>query len=86
MRKVIWAARQLRPALWRRGNFVDDGSVRRRGFWFNANSCSVYSLARKVDFCLCKHPLYVISRAFSAGLAKVSNGGGINALIYELHL
>lgn len=85
MRKVIWAARQLRPALWHRGSVVD-GSVRRRGFWFNINSCSVYSLARKVDFCLCKHPSYVISRAFSAGLAKVANGGGIKALIYILHL
>ncbi|KAH6835949.1 AFG1-like ATPase family protein [Perilla frutescens var. hirtella] len=71
MRKVIRAARQLRPALWYRGNFGDDGSSRRRDFWCNTNS---YSLARNVDVCRCIHPWYMISRAISPGVAKVANG------------
>ncbi|XP_047949799.1 AFG1-like ATPase isoform X1 [Salvia hispanica] len=66
MRKIIWAARHLRPALWK-GNI---GSTKRFDF------CSVYINQR---VCECKHPLYVVSRALSAnaatGVVELSRDG-----------
>ncbi|XP_042056365.1 AFG1-like ATPase [Salvia splendens] len=66
MRKIIWAARHLRPALWK-GNF---GSTKRFDFY------SVYINQR---VCECKHPLYVLSRALSAnavtGVVELSRDG-----------
>lgn len=79
MRKIIQAARQLRPALRCNGNFVGDGSAKRHDFWFNTSTYSIYSLARNSRVCECKHPSsYVVSRAISAGLANADTGGCIN--------
>lgn len=82
MKKIIGAARQLRPALWPKGkNFVGDGSTKRHSFWLNTNRYSLYSLAGKSRVCECKHPLHMVSRAISSGMANVDTGGCIN--VYE---
>ncbi|KAL1548913.1 peroxisome-assembly ATPase [Salvia divinorum] len=60
MRKIIRAARQLRPALWK-GDFVGDGST--KSYY---DFCSVYRNQRVFE---CNHPSYVVSRAISANAA-----------------
>ncbi|KAG8367646.1 hypothetical protein BUALT_Bualt16G0094600 [Buddleja alternifolia] len=86
MRTFIRAIRQSRSAFWCRGNFVYDGSAKRRDIWFYTNQRSLYSLSSNGDICRCRHPLYMIHRAMSADAAKVTNGvlnGGGPLMEYE---
>ncbi|KAL2227990.1 lactation elevated protein 1 [Sesamum indicum] len=80
MRTVIRAVRQFRPALQRRGNFVNDGSLKGQDFWCNTNYRSIYNVASGADIFLCRHQSYRIYRTISTDAAKITtgelNGGG----------
>ncbi|KAL0334139.1 UNVERIFIED_CONTAM: AFG1-like ATPase [Sesamum angustifolium] len=86
MRTVIRAVRQFRPAFRRRGNFVNDGSLKGQDFWFNTNYRSIYNVASGADIFWCRHPSYTIYRTISTDAAKITNGelnGGGPLVEYE---